>query len=288
VWFQNRRAKWRKKENTKKGPGRPAHNAHPQSCSGDPMDPQEVKRREQERSERKRRKQEDRLKKLEDKRRQMQDGKHRSVKSKVGSEAGSDSDCSHSSAANHHSNNNSDDRMSSGLDSEEDVCARRKCPFSIDSLLEAPKVPRGRRPNSKYPRVQASKSVNTLGMGMVPLYPITQPVGFVVEQRAASPSFCDGDDEGSGSEDRFTSYSESMRLSHSHRKLYSADVCNSQTSPRNDSVVHTHEKDSVARSSHNDNGDQSPNVSYERGSTTPVQNSDTTKHALINLETCPQ
>lgn len=40
-------------DQTKKGPGRPAHNAHPQSCSGDPLSPEEIEKREVQRRQRK-------------------------------------------------------------------------------------------------------------------------------------------------------------------------------------------------------------------------------------------
>lgn len=44
-------------ENTKKGPGRPAHNAHPRTCSGDPISQEEIEKKRLQAEERKRRKQ---------------------------------------------------------------------------------------------------------------------------------------------------------------------------------------------------------------------------------------
>ncbi|XP_063444633.1 homeobox protein unc-4 homolog [Mytilus trossulus] len=190
VWFQNRRAKWRKKEHTKKGPGRPAHNAHPQTCSGAPMDADEIKRKELERQEKKRRKQEERLKKLEEKRKSLTDKPLNESDSRLEDisiddhERDNSSDCSQSIDISGSDDNSGNESSASDHDAE------RKFSFSIDSLLEAPKVPRGRRPNSKYPRVQASKSVNALGLGMMPLYPITQPIGFLVEQKMRAASRC--------------------------------------------------------------------------------------------------
>ncbi|CAL1542224.1 unnamed protein product [Lymnaea stagnalis] len=219
VWFQNRRAKWRKKEHTKKGPGRPAHNAHPQTCSGDPMDEEEIRRREQERLEKKRRKQEERLRKLEEKRKvlsgvhgsamSMEDRKSRAMRlnvdnflSSTSSMSGNDASCD--SLADHMTDRADRHLAASSIMSVSSMLSHpprahenpsntnnaKSCAFSIERLLEAPKVPRGRRPNSKYPLVQACKSLGTLSLGLLPFFPITQPMGFLVQQvthRESSP-----------------------------------------------------------------------------------------------------
>lgn len=53
--------------------------------------------------------------------------------------------------------------------------------FTVENILATAKVPRGRRPNAKYPRVQACKSMSPFGIGMFPLMPVTQPFGFLVK-----------------------------------------------------------------------------------------------------------
>ncbi|VDM81607.1 unnamed protein product, partial [Strongylus vulgaris] len=56
--------------------------------------------------------------------------------------------------------------------------------FSIENLLAASRVPRGRRPNAKYPRVQACKNLSPF---MLPLFPITQPAGRTIREPSPQP-----------------------------------------------------------------------------------------------------